>query len=92
MRGLYTRAHHASYSGGLDRKLDTVFSHQLLTGDQVRTCEAWIKEASGPGVGVALQCDIRALTVVVWIGQTDCTEPREKATMGDPQRGIGPGV
>lgn len=82
MRGLYTGTHHASYLGGLDRKLDTVFSHQLLTGDQVRTCEAWIKEASGPGVGVTLQCDIRALTVVVWTGQTDCTEPREKARMG----------
>lgn len=39
MRGLYTGAHHASYSGGLDRKLDTVFSLQLLTRGQVKTCE-----------------------------------------------------
>lgn len=83
MRGLYTGAHHASYSGGLDRKLDTVFSLQL-TGGQVRTCEGWIKESNGLGVGI-LQCDIgkhlpkiRALTIVVWTGQADCTEPRKK--------------
>lgn len=94
MRGLYTGAHHASYSGGLDRKLDTVFSLQLLTGGQVRTCEGWIKESSGLGVGMILQCDIgkhlpkiRALTIVVWTGQADCTEPRKNARMGMLSRG-----
>lgn len=76
-----------------------MFSYQPLTGGQVRTCEGWIKESSGLVVGMTLQCDIgkhlpqiRALTVVVWTGQTDCTEPRKKARKGMFSGGIGAGV